>query len=151
MTSGDLLLEDMQRLRDRLLPPYGEVSVELEFIKEGRRNRLNGSIIGHLVVECQRCMESMLFDVNHQFKLAFVHSEAEVDTLLPGDEPCLISDDEDLHLSDIIEDELELLLPMIVMHKDENCNKSNYIHHEDAHDAATEKESPFSVLADLKK
>jgi len=95
-------------------------------------------------------MESMKIDVNHQFKLAFIRSDAEVDTLLPGEEPCII-DDEELHLSDIIEEELELLLPMIVMHDNENCNKSEYLNHEDAREVETEKENPFSVLANLKK
>jgi len=149
MANGVLMLENMQRLRDRLLEPYGEVSVDLSFSQEGRNKRLDGTIKGKMVVECQRCMEPMQIDVDHQFKLAFISSDAEVDSLLPDEEPCLIGG-EDLVLSDIIEDELELLLPMIVMHENEQCNKEKYTNSEDARDTEDEKDNPFSILADLK-
>lgn len=149
--SGSLKLENMERLRDELIAPFGEVDVDLEFFKEDRLNKLSGSITGEMVVICQRCMQTMTIKVDHTFKLGFIRSDEEADLLLPDEEPCLIGD-EDLLLSEIIEDELELLLPMIAMHDDVNCsNFSEKLINEDARETKIDqKKNPFAVLAELK-
>ncbi len=150
----------MQRLSDRLVAPYGTVAVELEFFKEGKRNKLKGSITGEMFAVCQRCMQVATIAVEHSFSLAFIKSDAEVDMLLPGDEPCLVNDSE-LRLADIIEDELQLYLPMIVMHADDTCGehsdkidnskKIDKTDSEDARDSVSNKQNAFALLADLKK
>lgn len=146
--SGSLDLEKMQRLRDRLSAPYGTVNIELTFYKEGRGNKLEGSISGNMVAECQRCMQAMPIEVNHAFKLAFITSEAEIETLMPGEEPCMANEG-DLLLADIIEDELELSLPMIVMHDNEQCGEKTN-ESEDARESDSQKQNPFAVLSELK-
>ena len=153
--SGVFLLEKMERLHDRLMPPYGEVNVDLKFGKEGKRKYLTGHITGNMVMECQRCMSEMGETVDHQFRLGMIESEAEIESLLPGEEPLLISND-DIFIADIIEDELELLLPMVVMHNDKSC-RNNYamptVEDLPVEEPVVEKKrpNPFAVLADLKK
>ncbi len=145
--AGNLQLAKMQRLQDRLLAPYGEVDVKLTFHRDDQKNKLKGKISGEMVAECQRCMEAVSIPVAHEFKLAFIESDAEVDALMPGEEPCL-TDEKALLLADIIEDELELLLPMVVMHQDPHCGKTN--RREDAHETDNDRRNPFAVLAEIK-
>lgn len=160
--SGDFSLAKMTRLRDRLAEPFGQVSVKLKFGKLEKRKFLNGRIIGQMVAECQRCMTGVDIPVDHHFKLGMVESEAEIDELLPGQEPILVSN-EDIYIADIIEDELELLLPMVVLH-DESVCQNNYavpaVDELPAKDEATEvnenskeikRPNPFAVLSSLKK
>ncbi len=118
--SGDFSLEKMSRLHDRLLSPYGKVTARLKFDKDGRRKYLVGAITGVMIVECQRCMLALEMPIDHQFKLGLVETEAEIERLFPGEEPLMISN-EDLLLADIVEDELELLLPMVAMHEVGTC------------------------------
>ncbi len=152
--SGSFKLEKMDRLRDRLLSPYGEVNVALQFGAEGKRKYLKGHIVGEMILECQRCMSDMKMVVDHSFRLGFIQSEAEIDALLPGEEPLMVNN-EDLFIADIIEDELELLLPMVVMHDPGSCeaNVLSTIEEEPEEEPVIEdkRPNPFAVLVDLKK
>ena len=170
-TSGKLKLETMERLLDRLLPPYGEVTVELGFGKNGRKMFLQGNIVGEAVLQCQRCLKDMNLEINHQFRLSFVSTEAEIDELLPGEEPLMLNGDpstgsfnkkDELRLADVIEDELELLLPMVIKHSsdvgEDICQNDILSTHENSIDRNIEqnevkpsKKNPFAVLKDLKK
>ena len=162
-TSGKLKLETMERLKDRLMPPYGEVKVDLEFGKDGRRMFLQGNIVGEAVLQCQRCLNDMTLEIDHQFRLGFIASEAEIDFLLPGEEPLMLGGDTDSHkdelrLADVIEDELELLLPMVIKHSSElggdSCQPDSAQVNEsevEEIEVKTSKKNPFDVLRDLKK
>jgi len=152
-TSGLLKLESMDRLLDRLVAPFGEVKVELEFGKHGQRMFLQGNVTGEAVLQCQRCLQKMRQEINHQFRLGLISCEAEIEGLLPGEEPLLIEDDsEDLRLIEVIEDELELLLPMVVKHPAEICQTGIEPSTETEQVVIkTSKKNPFEVLMDLKK
>jgi len=150
-TSGVLKLKDMARLNDRLVAPFGEVNVELTFGKQGQRMFVQGSIAGYASLQCQRCLQAVKQEINHKFKLGMIQSDAEVDCLLPGEEPMLISG-EDYRLADIIEDELELLLPMVVKHPDDQCESGMEpaADEPELEEVKTSK-NPFAELVDLKK
>jgi len=161
--SGVYMLEKMDRLRERLIEPYGKVEVRLKFDKDGRRKSLAGHIVGEMVVECQRCMSALEMPIDHHFQLGLIETEAEIDGLLPGEEPLMISN-EDLFLADIIEDELELLLPMVVMHDAGSCElrampaftgafTGEEIEEipDEAPEIEDKRPNPFAVLVELKK
>jgi len=156
-TSGLLSLETMDRIIDRLVAPYGKVDVSLGFSKEGQRVTIRGKIDGTLHMECQRCMQALEFKIDHKFELGLIKSEAEIESLLPSQEPLLISH-EDLRLADIVEDELGLLIPMSVMHEPDECAatedyavKEEDLVEEDLSNEPPPKKNPFAALADLKK
>ncbi|HFE39437.1 MAG TPA: hypothetical protein ENK06_13665 [Gammaproteobacteria bacterium] len=153
-TSGRLMLQNMARLQDRLLAPYGEVEVDLVFGKQGRRMYLAGTLSGWAALQCQRCLQKMTMDIATEFRLGFVFSEAEIDGLLPGEEPLLIdADNKDaLRLASVIEDELELLLPMVIKHPEGQCQSGAEPAQETAKkELKTSRKNPFDVLVDLKK
>ena len=156
-TSGDLSLEKMDRLIDRLVAPYGKVHVSLVFAKLGQRMTMQGHVDGIMYVECQRCMQAIAFTVDHHLELGLIKSEAEIERLLPGQEPLLIGQ-LDIRLADVIEDELTLLLPMSTMHEPQACfvkngygaEKSTSVDAEPV-SRTSQKKNPFAALVDLKK
>lgn len=158
-TSGALSLEKMSRFSDRLVAPFGDVHVSVAFSKEGQHITMRGNIDGSAIVECQRCMQALEFKVDHAFELGLIKSEAEIENLLPGQEPLLIGHD-DIRLADMIEDELELLLPMTVTHEPEACAAAardysvadnDVVVAENPGNEQPPKKNPFAALADLKK
>lgn len=107
------------------------------------------------VVQCQRCMGDMSYDLDVSSQLHVVETEAELDIdddpeSSPDDwiEPVLAS--RRLDVLAVIEDELILGLPYVPMH--ESCSTDGLEQaqkpHEDDEPVAP---SPFAVLSQLKK
>lgn len=149
---GSLQLEIMQRLRPLLRDQKGEVSVELSFgVDEIGQAVMRGHIQAKLVLECQRCMESLDFPVDAKTTWGLVQTEAQAERLPEHYEPLFI-EAEPLHLADIIEDELIILLPQVAKHE-QDCLESGFFEtHEDEQEETDEpgQENPFAVLSKLK-
>jgi len=145
----------MERLTDRLADPFGKVEVELEFGKHGNRMFIHGTVQGHAVLQCQRCLERFELPIDTQIKLGLIHSEAEIESLLPEEEPLLLdeSNRDELCLADVVEDELELILPMVARHSEGLCQSGIAPVKEEIkpQELKSTKKNPFAVLADLKK
>ena len=147
---GEISLQSMARLAYLLKSSGGQVAVTLEAgIKENRNY-----IVGHLETDvrmtCQRCMESVELPLALNFRLVPVHSEAETAHLPDDFEPLLVSGRTVL-LSDLVEDELILALPLIPVHADVGqCRANGYVLNKTSISPA-EKSSPFAVLSTLLK
>lgn len=154
LLQGHLALVEMTRLGEALEDTDGEVAVSLEFGTDNEGIRyMRGRIQAEVSLECQRCLESMRYPIDSEFALALVHSAAEAEALPSHYEPLLV-EGEPLFLRDIIEDELILALPIVAVHAPEECRLDSSLGqkagepHNDT--GTTEKDNPFSVLADLK-
>jgi uncharacterized protein len=142
---GVVSIEALPRLADYLAESTGQLAVELSFKVDERLVRaLTGKLEGQLDLICQRCLDKMAFPLNLQFQLGIVNSEAEADEL-PDDYEILLVDGDPIALSQIIEDEIILALPIISKHDDAAlCNGSKLTHKPES-----QKESPFAVLKQL--
>lgn len=151
LLEGRIALAEMARLSGSLLDSEGEVTVSLEFGVDSEGMRfMRGRIQAEVSLECQRCLETMRYPVDSEFSLALVRSTAEAEALPSHYEPLLV-EGEPLFLRDIIEDELLLALPIVPMHAPEECSVGSSADEARKDTGATKKESPFAVLADLKK
>lgn len=155
LLQGRIALAEMARLGESLQDSDGEVTVSLEFGTDNEGIRfMRGRIQAEVSLQCQRCLETMRYPIDSEFSLALVRNTVEAEALPSHYEPLLV-EGEPLFLRDIIEDELLLALPIVAMHAPEECS-INISSDQGAGEArkdtgATEKESPFAVLADLKK
>ena len=150
---GSLPLAEMPRLLESVSDAEGDVTVSLEFgvDVEGIRY-MRGSLQAQVTLECQRCLESMVFPIDSQFALALVRSMEQAEALPSHYEPLLL-DGEPLFLRDVIEDELLLTLPIIPRHEEAECSvTADALRTKDLQTDAdrTDKPNPFSVLANLK-
>jgi len=97
---------------------------------------------------CQRCLEPVSIDLDCQVSLALVESEEAASRLPDSMEP-LISPDETVDLLELIEDELILALPIVPRHT--SCEPPVDLVDQAPPEAAESRESPFTVLKDLKR
>lgn len=142
---GEVPVSELMRLRPSLSSVDGRLKVALEFRLDERRIRtLAGRIEGSVDLVCQRCLETLKFPLDLEFRLGIVSSNEEIDRLPDGYEPILVSG-EPLRTFDVVEDEVLLALPVIPLHEGVDSCESGYVNQPQA-----EKENPFSVLEKLK-
>jgi uncharacterized protein len=142
---GEVPVSELKRLRPALSSADGRLKVALEFRLDERRVRtLAGRIEGSVDLVCQRCLETLKFPLDLEFRLGIVSSNEEVDRLPDGYEPILVNG-EPLRTFDVVEDEVLLALPVIPLHEGVDSCESGYVNQPRA-----EKENPFSVLEKLK-
>ncbi len=151
---GQLSVSSLDRLADILFDDTGVVSVELFFGREGPLAKIEGRIETVLDLECQNCLQSLPWPVNHNIKLGIASSIDQADRL-PGDYEPLLIEEEKILLKNIIEDELLLVLPTFPKHshncfavKTNNQKPSNNKIVDNKQTSSTE--NPFSILAKLK-
>jgi uncharacterized protein len=147
---GVVKLVDMQRLNaTRPSAPEGELAnVNLQFgTDEQGLAYLKGHIKANLTLQCQRCLEPMIYEIMSDFALGIVKSMAEEKALPDQYEPAMVEEGQ-LALRDLIEDEIILNLPIIPRHEPDECKVKLPL--ADAGWEASKGENPFQVLQTLK-
>ena len=149
--AGEISLSELERLGELLHPerPSGEtgsVFVEFEFIRsEFDKAMIAGHLHTRLDLECQRCLKPLELPVELDFRLMI---DASDDMLRHSSMDTLYSDDGFIDIVEVIEDELLLAVPLVVMHENTACNENWQASEPPLEPAA--KENPFAVLQQLK-
>ncbi len=147
--SGMLLIKDMPRLCSSLSSDEGDVNVDLTFgVDEEGLRYLKGHMTTCLMLECQRCLESFRYEIIGDFMLGIVRTEKEADRLPERYDPLLVPD-LSLVISEMVEDELIVSLPIVPMHEVNHC-KATQSFEVSSSDAIVEKENPFKVIESLR-
>lgn len=145
-THGTLPLAELERLRELLESGAGEVDVTLAGqVLAGGRPVLTGSASCEGAVRCQRCLEPFTLRLEVPIRLGVLKDEAELARLPDGYEPLICPVDQEVSLTQLVEDELLLALPDHPHHADGACGPSAV----PAQQAG--KRQPFAALASLRK
>ena len=152
---GRLPLASFPRLTALLADDNGDVAVVLDFFRTTNKLPvIGGSVKGTLALQCQRCLEPVLFELDAQINVVVTTSQTDRRPEELGYEICII-ENERLFLQDFIEDEVLLSLPAIPKH--DICQPAKALR-EDIDDTVSneqpgqkDKENPFAVLKDWKK
>jgi uncharacterized protein len=147
---GALDLHTMDRLLALIDAPLEPVKIVLEAgIDEQGRCFLVGTMEVTVALVCQRCLAPMPVPLTVAFRLGLVHTEAEAVNLPKNYDPLLILNKE-LVISEWVEDELILALPLIPLHADlHQCKLEGFVLSEKK-SAKAQDVKPFAVLANLK-
>jgi uncharacterized protein len=145
--AGDIPLGEMPRLGEMLLDGNGSVRVEFEFANNDLSLAvIRGQFAASLRLTCQRCLEPMDLAIDQPFELLIDASDEDSEAF---DLESVNTSDGMLDVFEVIEDELLLAIPIIVMHEDASCNP-----HWQAETGNTEveaaKNNPFAALEALK-
>lgn len=151
---GTIALADLPRLAPLLTSTEGEAAFALAFaMDEEHRPRIRVQVNARLVVECQRCLGPLTYEVDSASDLAVVSGPDEAERLPAELDPLLVEDGE-LALRSLIEDELILAIPPAAMHDAEECAVSldavNAGPPSSDERGGEEKPNPFAALAALK-
>lgn len=144
--AGSVDLGQFARLKSRVLGHQPAAALRLVVTVSDpstlRRVRIVGEVQADLVMQCERCLGEVAVQVNGEFDLVAVGSEAAAEAL-PAEESPIIAEKQVLLVSELVEDELILALPIVAMHEPEDCPgmewQTNY-----------EKPHPMAALAQLK-
>ena len=144
--NGDYKVSELSRLSEIASNENDKVEVDLYFrLENGRIPCVEGIIKSILVLDCQRCLDSLQVDLKVPFNIAFARNEFQADSLDDKFEIYLIGDDEELETKDLITDEILLSIPMAPSH-DYDCglktDKGNIVEEV--------REHPFDVLKNIK-
>lgn len=159
---GYLSIKDMPRLYELCYKKgnnLGEVKVFLEggIDQQGIRY-LQGYVEGSVPLECQRCLQQMIFNIHADIALSPVYNDEEAEQL-PSSYNALYLTDAEVALRDIVEDELLLAIPIAPKHENVNCDHGEIIKKikdikKEVDNLSelqeNEKANPFAKLAELK-
>jgi uncharacterized protein len=148
---GSLPIARMKRLVSMCVSDAGEARLELNFRREAESGlrRITGWIEAVVQCRCERCMEPFALPL-----------AAEVDLLVvpPGSgelagEGDVLEADGPVSLSEIVENELILAMPMVPMHPADQCPSGLAAGKAGEEDVPTKvrRENPFGVLAALRQ
>lgn len=152
--SGTVDLSHLERLSEALKETSGAAQFSVEFYRDNRkRARIKGQVKATLVLECQRCLGSVIYPVDAELDLAVIRVPEEADTLPESCDPVWVEEDS-LRLLDLVEDELILAIPHVPRHEEDACdvgwkNPVEEVQAEQENDLSG-KPNPFAVLAGFK-
>lgn len=114
---GHLPLTALPRLKELLADREGEVSVDLSAGRDAQKlPYIKGTLKANLHLACQRCLNCLEYPVEVVVNLSPVFNEKTAELLPEPYEPLVLTEDKIL-LSELVEDELLLNLPMIPKHE----------------------------------
>jgi uncharacterized protein len=108
-----LSLRQMPRLVDADALEGTRASAELKFGKFDGRTTVEVQVSGELVLTCQRCLRPCTCTVNESASLVVMASDADE---VPGGFEPLLGDAERLSVTELIEEQLLLGLPLVPKH-----------------------------------
>ena len=151
---GAIPLADLPRLAPLLTSTEGEAAFVLAFERDARRRpTVRVRVKARLPVQCQRCLGSMMLDVDADSLLVVVSGPDEAERLPDGLDPLLVENGK-LELRSVIEDELILAIPPAPVHRPEDCGVrlGDINAGPEQGDVAVDKgpPNPFAALADWK-
>ncbi|MBI3575163.1 MAG: DUF177 domain-containing protein [Gammaproteobacteria bacterium] len=119
--AGALSLKGMPRLLQACLNDGGEIQVDLQFGRDegGDVLELQGNIRAKVHVACQRCLEPMTLELHADTRLLLLRPGERTDAL--AQEAEALTMDRPVLLSELVEDELLLVMPMVPMHPLDVC------------------------------
>jgi uncharacterized protein len=143
---GSVPVARFARLADQLASREGSVEATFVFGREDGREVVSGRIEGRVTLVCQRCLGSVVVPVVARVDLVRVADDAGADEVEGTHDP-FVAPTREVVLTELVEDELILALPLVPMHQgDAGCAPPMPSPGEDHR-----RESPFAALASMKK
>ena len=142
---GRLALRGMARLSELLRDASGEVSLRLAFDRDEQGFvRMTGGYEAELELVCQRCLGAFAVKQAGEIRVGVVFDGAEINELPGALEPLLL-EQESIALSEFIEDEILLGLPIAPLHPPAACAVAVA-----DGDPVLDRENPFHALQALR-
>ncbi len=147
----EVSLGSMQRLAELVIKSTGDAAVSLHFGSDPLGFRvMQGEIVAPVTMKCERCLKPMPVEVVATVNVGLVKNSKQAKNLPGQYEPLLLESDEPVSLTELVEDELILSLPIAPRHElKERCiDLDEYTAEEGSQE---EKKNPFAALAALKE
>lgn len=107
------------RLTGIAMSDVPDIGVRLEFALSDGKPAVQGVLRGTVEMLCQRCLRNMRYQIDESFDLVLVNNEAELDRL-PESQDAWLMNSGRLDVTDLVEEQLLLAMPLIAKHSDES-------------------------------
>ncbi|MBS0375091.1 MAG: DUF177 domain-containing protein [Proteobacteria bacterium] len=111
----DFPVETFARLRESLSRPGGRAVAQFRFHTAGAYPALEGSVRARAWLTCQRCLQEFEATLESPVRVAFVGRDAE-SSRVPDEYDAVTAPGGRIGLSEFVEEELLLALPLVPMH-----------------------------------
>ena len=114
---------------------------------------LYGRVETQVQMICQRCLGLLNIEINRSLELALVRSEVEAALIEDEYETYQVGENDTVLITDLIEDELLLSLPVVPMHANRvQCDQAmlQILKRNSSEQFSEQEQSPFAVLKNLK-
>ena len=123
-------------------------------IDEARAKVASGTLSISVATICQRCLDPVTVTLNTDFSAQIIWSEDQL-VNVPSDREAWIVVDKMTDLSELLEDEILLALPLVNYHETGSCTGDTFLSEDGRSTNEKEDEivtdNPFNVLQQLKK
>lgn len=131
------------------------LSALLTFGLDEAKAKVVGGTLGVAVkVVCQRCLDPVIVDVNAVFSAQVIWSEDQISTVSGDREPWIVGE-KMVDLSEMLEEEVLLALPLVNYHEEGCCTGDTFVTEKDSGADTKNDEvvadNPFNILKQLKK
>lgn len=113
----EMPLASLPRLAGDLAESAGAASGEVRFSRERSRVLADIDVQARVPLRCQRCLRTVWIDVDQQSQVVLVAEPQAADELDPAIEP-LLAPEGRIAVSELVEEELLLALPLVPRHED---------------------------------
>ncbi len=146
--SGSSSISELERLASVCADQSGRLTWKVSgFLDNHYRSCLLLNVVGNVNLVCQRCLNTFVYRLESSTTVMVAKTEADADEMEASfddeDSVEVIVTDEKVNMMDLIEDEALLALPLSARH--DVCPDSSLSSWKE------KKESPFSVLKELKR
>ena len=119
--SGNVPLNNLAKLKGVLNSNNGRLFVNLRFFQNKSGQRIiEGKLRAAIEVLCQRCLQPLEQLIEDDINLAVIDREEDANALDEIYDPWVCKEHK-LSLSDLVEEQLILALPIVSLHDDPNC------------------------------
>ena len=144
---GVLPVRQLRRLAELCLDDRGDVGIDLQFERSDAQGLclMHGAVTATLHVACQRCLEAMALHLATEPRLVLRRPEPPTEEPTDEDETLVV--DKAFALSELVENELLLAMPMVPMHNLAECPARSLVSGSGPSEGKRKaKTNPFSVL-----
>ena len=147
---GQLAIADMPRVAEVAQSSETRAQVEFCFFRdEDQRIRVTGHVKGCIDLICQRCLEPVNTEFDQSVELVAVWGDDQSKAVPREFDPWEVG--EQANLYELIEDEILLALPVVVMHPPGACQAPFFSQAEEILEQKEGRQRPFDILRDLTK
>ncbi len=147
-----MLACDMLRLSEAVDEVLEDVAISVKFDTDAQGlTYFEGSSQIVVSLICQRCNHSYVHNIDMHFCYYPVKDAEMVEEIPEKYDPVEVDEFGEIDLLSLIEDELILSLPIVAMHKEEDCDRGGRDMSFGKIEQDEGKPNPFAVLKELKR
>lgn len=149
---GMMLAKDMHRLKEAVGGVLEDVTISVKFDTDAQGlTFFEGRLQTRVSLVCQRCNDSFEHIIDTHFCFCPVRDAEIMEEIPERYDPVEVDEFGEIDLLGLFEDELILSLPIVAMHKEEDCAMGKNDMSYGEIEPEESKPNPFAVLKELKR